>query len=140
MIYFGSVEPIRSKVQEIPSYMRDPHYTDARFTRKMGGRTIYLAGGLVTVEQYGIETVIGAHYNHSDRISEWYNDDKVEQAWNETKSQVGDKITAEFYETWLQHVYDDPTTSLQHIMAGVNVSNGYSYLVFGTISEANPES
>lgn len=140
MAYYGSVEPIRSRIEEIPGYMRDPHYTDERFTRQMGGRTIYLAQGLVTVEHFGTETVEGAHYNYSDRILQWYGYDKVQQAWNETKEQVGDKITAEFYETWLQHVYDDPTASLQHIIAGVNVGNGYSYRVFGTVSEASPES
>lgn len=137
--FVGDVEPIRSRTQEIPHYMRDPHYTDERFTRSSNGRTIYLAPGLVMVEHYGTETVEGAHYNYSDRISQWYGHDKVQRAWHEARERVGNTVTAKLYETWLQHVYEDPTTSLQHIIAGVNVSNGYSYRVFGTVSEAGPQ-
>ena len=138
-MWYGNIEPIRSRTQEIPGYMRDPHYTDERFTRKMGGRTIYLSEGLVTVERFGTETVEGAHYNYSDRIPQWYGFEKTEAAWRDAKAEVGEAITAEFYERWLQHVYDDPTTTLQHIIAGVNVSNGFSYRVFGTVSESGTE-
>lgn len=129
------INPIRSRTQEIPSYMRDPHYTDRRFTQSQGGRTVYLASGLVVASRFGSETVDGAHYNYSDRISEHYGYDKVQECWRAAKEQVGrDTVTAELYEAWLQRVYEDPATVLQHIVAGVNAATGYSYRVFGTVS------
>lgn len=136
MAYYGSIEPINSRTQEIPRQMWDPHYTDQRFTRTLGGKTIYLAPGLVTVQQFGAEVVEGAHYNFSDRISESYGHEEVGEAWRAAKEQAGNRITAEFFETWLQHVYADPTTTLQHIIAGVSQGSGYSYRVFGTVSGA----
>lgn len=139
-MFYGSIEPIRSRTEEIPGHMRDPHYTDRRFTDARGGRTIYLAPGLVTVDQFGTEMVEGAHYNYSDRLSGWYGYDKVESDWRAAKEQVGDRVTAELYEAWLQRLYDDPTTVLQHIVAGVNVATGYSYRVFGTVSDAPQQS
>ena len=134
MIHFGEVIPVRSKIQYIPYEMRDPHYTDERFTRRVGGLTIFLAAGLVTVEQLGVDTVEGANYIYSDRLLKWYGIDKTRQAHEEALQAIGDNDTAAYYEAMLQRVYEDPTVVLQHIVAGVNAASGYSYHVYGTVS------
>lgn len=132
---YGIVTPIRSKELEIPYYMRDPHYTDERFTRTIGGRTIFLAEGLVTTYQHGIDRVDGAFYNYSDRIEQGYGLDKVREARQEALEQVGNRDTAAFYEAMLQRVYEEPELVLQHIIAGVNQGNGYPYHLYGTVAD-----
>lgn len=120
--------------------MRDPHYTDERFTRAMGGKTIFLAEGLVVAQSsFGGEHVEGAFYNYSDRLRQGFGYDKVRAAHEDAREALGNNDTAAYYEAMLQRVYEDPSTVLQHMIAGVNVSNGYSYHVYGTISGSSPE-
>lgn len=136
----GDVGVIRSKTQQIPGSLLDPYYTDERFTRSRGGRTIFLDSGLVAVKsEFGSEYVEGAHYNYSDRLSLGYGFDHVEAARDEAFEEIGNRNTAVFFEAFLQKVYNDPTALLQHIMAGVNASSGFSYKVFGTVSTLHPK-
>ncbi len=140
MIYFGKIRPITSRTQPIPYEMRNPHYTDERFTRKSGGLTIYLAEGLVLAkDDFGDEHVKGAHYNHSDVISQYFGYDEVRRAHEEAREAVDNNDTAAYYEAMLQNVYGDPSTILQHIIAGVNVGNGNPYHVYGTVSGSSPD-
>jgi hypothetical protein len=136
---FGVIEPIRSKTETIPYEMRDPHYTDERFTRRSGGLTIFLASGLEVVQQFGVDHVEGAFYNYSDRIRQGFGYVKVRTAIEKAQEEVGNDDTALFYETWLKDVYDDPTVELQHIITGVKPSDGYSYQVYGTMSGSSSE-
>ena len=139
MSRYGEVVPIRLKTQRIPGEYRDPHYTDKRFTRAMGGKTIFLAEGLVTVQTFGGETVEGALYNYSDRIWQGFESKLVQRAYDEASEVIGNNDTAAFYEAMLQRVYGDPTTELQHVIAGVNNATGYSYHVYGTVSGSSTE-
>ncbi|HUC87779.1 MAG TPA: hypothetical protein VMR95_01350 [Candidatus Binatia bacterium] len=140
MSRYGEIVPICSKIQYIPGEYRDPHYTDERFTRAMGGKTIFLAEGLVAVRSnFGGEHVEGAHYNYSDRISQGFGYKKVRAAHEEAREAVGNNDTAAYYEAMLQRVYEDPATELQHLIAGVNNATGYSYHIYGTVSGSSTE-
>ncbi|MBW3568582.1 hypothetical protein KY385_00420 [Candidatus Parcubacteria bacterium] len=137
---FGELEPVRLKDQEIPSHMLYPHFTDERFTRSVGGRTIFLAQGLV-LPRRGIQDLPGTHYNYSDRIYHGFDPDLVKRAMGEAEEKTaGNRNTAAYFELMLQGVYEDSAVELQHIIAGINNDNGESYQVFGTISGAEARS
>ena len=65
-------------------------------------------------------------YNYDDRLwgDKWNEGLKIAKA-------KSSPATAEFYEIALRHFHDNPNLDLQHIVLGCNMSNGYSYLVFG---------
>lgn len=69
----------------------------------------------------------GLFYNYSDRL--------YGELWKEgVDLAVKEGIkgnTARFYERILNHFHQTVTVDLQHIILGVNLSTGYSYLVFG---------
>lgn len=69
----------------------------------------------------------GLFYSYDDRL---YGDKWIEGA-EIAKKQGIEPRTAEYYETILKHFHDAETLDLQHIILGCNMSNGYSYLVFG---------
>lgn len=97
-----------------------PHYTDTRFQKE---QTIF---GKRPESPYGHT---GLHYDYSDRLWEW----------DYKKSKKAAKIAAEsgatpkscrWYEVYLS-AYFGKSIEIEHIIAGVNRSNGYPYCVFG---------
>lgn len=92
----------------------DPQYTDPRFDKEQsifGKPSKYL------------------NYEYSDRLWEWdYN--KAEKAGKHATSLGITRKTCAWYEAYLSFYYDKPI-EIKNIIAGVNKSNGYSYLVFG---------
>lgn len=104
----------------------DAHYSDHRFQgqddkgRPWGHRERTVFG----------ETSAGLSYDYSDRIQQW-DYDKATAAWKDAVKKHGVKPrTAQLYETYLSIFFGAPVT-LKHIIAGVNHSSGYPYLVFG---------
>lgn len=67
-------------------------------------------------------------YNYSDRLS----GERWETGWKLAMKQAKPK-TAKFYELVLKHFHDSDDLDLQHVILGCNMSNGYSYLIFGYI-------
>jgi len=66
-------------------------------------------------------------YNYSDRLygKEW------EEGWKLALKSGAKPKTAQFYELVLKHFHDSDDLDLQHVILGCNMSNGYSYLIFG---------
>lgn len=102
---------IRNKDVKLQDFL---HYSDANIKeRDVFGRK---AAGLT--------------YNYDDRL--W--GDKWEEGWkiaSEMKNVVFK--SARFFEIVLNHFHDVKNVNLQHVILGVNRSNGYSYLIFGYI-------
>jgi hypothetical protein len=90
----------------------DMHYTDPQ-----------ARGEAITV--FG-EAKKGLFYNYNDRLfgDKWDAGRKIAEK-NETRN------TAKYFEVMLNHFHDTNTVDLQHVLLGVNHSNGYPYLVFG---------
>lgn len=131
---------IRNKEEPIPSQLWNPHYSDRYFTDKSGGRTIFLAPGLVTVEEYGVDKVDGLEYNYSDRIAQWVGHEAMDRATKTACAVLGSEaVTAHYYEIMLQNAYQNPQVELQHIIAGVNLDSGYSFRIFGTVGGFSQE-
>ncbi len=68
----------------------------------------------------------GLFYNYDDRL--------FGEKWNaglELAAKTATPSTARFYEIALNHFHDVTDVDLQHVLLGCNMSNGYSYLVFG---------
>lgn len=99
---------VRDKDRKIETWM---HYSDARSRQE------------TTV--FG-EAAPNLFYNYDDRL-------KYEDKWDEglaiAKTKASEN-TARFYEIVLSHFHGKPV-DIQHIVLGVNRSNGHSYLIFG---------
>lgn len=71
----------------------------------------------------------GLSYDYSDRLWEW--DYAKAEASAKVATESGAKLrTCRWYEAYLSAYFGRPI-EIGHIMAGVNVSNGYSYCIFG---------
>jgi hypothetical protein len=92
----------------------NPHYTDSRFDKE---QTIYG------------KAQKGLSYDYSDRLWQW-DWDKAQNAWQSVKDANVNKHTQRGHEMYLSTYFDKPI-ELRHIIAGINRSNGYSYLVYG---------
>jgi len=78
----------------------------------------------------------GLFYNYSDRLfgKEW------NEGWDmAVKAGIKPK-TARFFEAVLNHFHGSTDVNLQHVLLGVNRSNGYHYLVFGYTYTSKKES
>lgn len=95
----------------------DPHYSDTRWNRP---QTIY--GSNEGVTQYNYSDRLGGMPRHS---LAW------EKATQDHPTDHPTERTAAFYEAYLRHLWEDESIQLLHIMAGVNLSNGFSYLIWG---------
>lgn len=94
----------------------DPHYTDDRFREP---QTIF-----------GGEAAEGIlNYVYSDRIWQW-DYEKASLAAKAADESGAERHTCLWYEAYLSFYFDKPV-EVFHIIAGVNRSNGYSYLCFG---------
>ncbi len=91
----------------------NPYYTDSRFREP---QTIFG------------EREDGLSYEYDDRIQQW-DYQKHKDSW-EVAKQDNAVRTANFYSAYLS-AYHDRKIEVVHILAGVNLSNGYPYLVFG---------
>jgi hypothetical protein len=69
----------------------------------------------------------GLFYNYDDRLI----GERWTKGWELAKERGLKLKTARFYEEVLKYFHDSDDLNLQHIILGCNMSNGYSYLVFG---------
>jgi hypothetical protein len=99
--------------KDVPLYTM-PHYTDKRFDKP---QTVF-----------GKEED-GLHYDYSDRLWQWdYDKAKLAAAKAENSGAVNK--SAAWYEAYLSAYFEKPV-ELKHVLAGVNLSNGYTYAIFG---------
>ena len=98
----------------------NPHYTDERFNT---AQTVF---DKPSKSDYGHKDL---SYDYSDRLYQW-DYEKAKHA-SEVASATDAKLrSARWYEAYLSAYFDRPIEII-HILAGVNVSNGYAYAVFG---------
>lgn len=69
----------------------------------------------------------GLFYNYSDRLG----GDKWHEGLRLAKEQGKKPKTAAYFEVALNHFHSSTDVDLQHVILGVNRSNGFSYLIFG---------
>lgn len=91
-----------------------PHYTDTRFKT---AQTVY-----------GCQKN-GLMYEYDDRLQQWDND-KHQESVEVAKNSDAESKTARWFEVYLSHYHHKPV-ELCHIMSGVNLGNGYPYVIFG---------
>lgn len=126
----SSVYVETDKGKAIAYQLLNPHYTDGRFRQI---QTVFLAPGYKTVDQFGTDMVECASYDYSDRLEEWHSHELREAAWKAAESKGFEKNSAAVIEAFLRELFEDPDLSLVHIVAGVNLGNGYAYRVYGYI-------
>jgi hypothetical protein len=98
----------------------NPHYTDNRFKEP---QTIF---GKPAKSPYGHSHL---SYDYSDRLWEWDYDKAEASVEIANKSNVP-KGSCLWFEVYLS-AYFGYQIELEHIIAGVNHSNGYPYCVYG---------
>ncbi len=74
--------------------------------------------------------VDGLEYVYSDRLRQWYKSEEHDKAWEGAK-ELHPLCTAAFIQEYMRRLMSNPAIELVHILAGVNVSNGFSYHVYG---------
>lgn len=113
-----ATKAIDSKTQRLPSC----HYTQDLFRTAQtvfGRKTKHKSGG----------------YDYSDRYLEWDYDkwragEKLAQEEAESDKSKWEICSVGYYESVLSHFHGKPTM-IYHVLTGFNVSNGYSFYVFG---------
>ena len=107
-----------------------PHYTDTRFNKP---QTIFCSEpNTLRRDSGGYVSAPGLHYVYDDRVEGW--DYKRAKKAALVASDSGARPrTARWYEVYLGHFFrkDLKELKLVHILAGVNLSSGYPYCVFG---------
>lgn len=109
-----------------------PHYSDRIYRVN---QTEFCLEPENLVERYGVLVIDGLHYDYSDRLLEW-DREKMLSAIEHADAVTGAKDwrakkTARYIQEYLRFYYGKPI-QLVHVIAGVNRSNGYPYLVYGT--------
>jgi len=104
-----------------------PHYSDKRFEQE---QTVF-----GKQSRYGHKHL---SYDYSDRLWQW-DPDKAEQSGKSANESGAPLSSCKWYEAYLS-AYHDRTIVIEHIIAGVNRSNGHPYCVFGyrKVSDENP--
>lgn len=97
-----------------------PHYSNRRFERE---QTVF---GKPSRSPYGHKHL---SYDYSDRLWQW-DYDKAEQSAKCATESGAPLRSCAWYEAYLSAYFGRPIT-IEHIIAGVNRSNGYPYCVFG---------
>ena len=105
----------------------NPHYTDRRFNT---AQTVF---GKPSKSDRGHKDL---SYDYSDRLWQW-DYDKAKRAAEIANETDATPKSARWYEAYLSAYFDKPI-EIVHILAGVNVSNGYAYAVFGYRDSAEP--
>lgn len=120
MDIFG--DPLRTiaSTKDKEAVLPYPHYTDARFAR---ARTVF---GDPAESEFGHH---GLTYVYTDRLIEW-DRAKAEHAAKVAKASGFAPWSAGWYEAYLC-AYEDRKVTIEHVMVGFNVSNGYPYAVLG---------
>jgi hypothetical protein len=113
-----ATKAIDSKTQRLPNC----HYTEDLF------RTAQTVFGRKAKHK-------GGGYDYSDRYLQWDYDkwrvgEKIAQAQTKGDDPDFDVCSVRYYEVILSHFHGKPTI-IYHVLAGFNVSDGYSYNVFG---------
>lgn len=102
----------------------NPHYTDDRFNRE---QTVF---GKPSKSPYGHGHL---EYNYSDRLWQW-DYDKSKRSSEIASASSAPLKSCLWYEAYLSAYFSRPVT-IEHIIAGVNHSNGFAYCIFGSTKE-----
>ncbi len=107
-MFFGATNSMTAILHD------QPHYSDRTFDKE---QTIF-----------GRKEK-GLSYDYDDRLWQW-DWDKSKEARATAESSGANLHTAQFYQEYLS-AYFGKKIILKHIIAGINKSNGYPYLMFG---------
>lgn len=99
------------------------HYSDPRFSRGQV-HTIY---GSEAQSPHGHPDL---HYDYSDRLWQWDYQKAEEASFVATESGAA-RSSPRWLTVFLTYYYGR-LVKLEHVLVGVNVSNGYAYHVYGT--------
>ena len=116
-----------------------PSWNDRDFKDKW--QAVFLAEeipGKIKTHISGPQQIRGATYEYSDRMSCFFSEEKLEEAWKEASKGVKagkfEKQSAAHYEAWLRNLYDDPQLKLVHFLVAINSSGGgYPYYRYGFV-------
>ena len=120
MINPFTILKIQSTLDKTVPLNTNPHYTDTRFNK---AQTVF---GKESQSPYGHKEL---EYVYSDRLWQW-NWDKAKRAREIANQSKHTPQSCLWYETFLSEYLNKPVL-IEHILAGVNVSNGYPYYVLG---------
>ncbi len=105
------------------------HYSNPSFA---DGQTATIFGSMEEAKKHK-----GVFYVYSDRLLEW-DFNKYNAAFNLADANTElTKFSCAYYECVLSH-YQGQKVTIRHILKGVNVSNGFPYLIFG-FSQSNQD-
>lgn len=107
----------------------NPHYSDPAFSEP---KTTYLASSFClkrTGEGLDGQGVEGLSYVYSDRLAQWDHTKFQASAEVATRSGAPDN-SADWFSAFMSH-YNGKDIEVLHVIAGVNVSNGYPFYVLG---------
>ena len=107
-----------------------PHYTQTRYNE---AQTVWIADGYKDSGRY--HTIAGVDYVYSDRIWQW--DWSKADATRLSIDETLDRCSPLYIQAFLRGFYDNPDIQLIHVMAGVNLGNGYPYQVYGYVIKNN---
>lgn len=129
----GRITPVTNKDQIIPGDLWDPHYSDRRFTDStMDGLTIFVDPAVHLQPGYLLDQVDeGLTYVYGDRVMQGLGYEVVRAAEQKAAHEAGNARSARFIEHMLRHAFKDNELWLGHMRAGVNLSSGYSYKIYG---------
>ena len=103
-----------------------PHYTDTRFKT---AQTVFCSEPEKIKRQFDKDFIEGLQYEYLDRIYQWDND-KARAAEQKAKESKFTRGSAQWYEVFLSEYFEKPI-ELVHVIAGVQVFNGYPWCAFG---------
>lgn len=131
--YNNGVVPITDKDLVMPQWLWDPSYTDKRFVQGTSdGLTIFADPSIeLTATITGGEMDRSLCYDYSDRIASFVGSEALKAAKNDAEEAAGNNRSARYLEFFLRNAYEDQGLWLGHVKAGVNISNGESYKLYG---------
>ena len=122
-----TIRAFRRSAETNPRYpiFVSPHYSDPTYREP---QTTYLADG-VKEEGSGFPVVAGLSYDYDDRLRQWdYR--KFEASARAADDGGAMKASADWFSAFISR-YHGRDLEVVHVIAGVNVSNGYPYYVLG---------
>lgn len=125
------IEPIRSKLEPIPAELWTPERTDRRFLSAVGGRTIFLAEGIIIPSGRSLDAQLeeAGYVSSRDMTPSSYS--LLPVAYIIAQKAVGNTNTAAFHEAVLQHTLQRDEVQLQHIITGLDQSTRAPFRLFG---------
>jgi len=124
-----SIEIVRDKLQPIEQRLIYPSHDDPRFK---GGRqqTVFLAQGSQLTSDRGDAFVEDVLYQYTGRLG-FIAAEKRDSLRGTVKRELETDQTAQFFEYFMQRIFDNVNLQVQHIKSAVDPRNGAPFQVLG---------